>query len=312
MFKKTPLILALGLALATQAGAQVSVNPGDGTKIVTGTVESGDDVTTLFGPADDTTNLHLTFNENVFTPEIGLPGHLSHAGEITMVSTADGHFFRGPLLIYNSPKITINKTSSSGAVFFADRDEGGRFLDTEDRLQRSSRLGSIIVSNTGGSVIDVTGTSRHSFDSDHIVFESTAEDAATIKATNGRNFTPVAPAPEDQTFSPIRGGVDFEGVSQEPNTTDITIKGAKTAIDLDNTLLTANLASTSITGSVSLKNNAHAIFGGISDDDHNALVAVVFKPEAYVDAEKLNSLEQLFNNEGWYNQSLTFKGVFAQ
>lgn len=311
MFKKTPLILALGLALATQAGAQVVVTPGDGTQIVTGTVESGDDVTTLFGPADDTTNLHLTFNENVFTPEIGLPGHLSHAGEITMVSTADGHFFRGPLFIYNSPKITINKTSSSGAVFFADGEEGDRFLDTEDRLQSSSRLGSIIVSNTGGSVIDVTGTSRQGFDSDHIVFESTAEDAATIKATNGRNFTPVAPNPEDQTFSPIRGGVDFEGVSQEPNTTDITIKGAKTAIDLDNTLLTVDMASTSITGSVSLKNSAHAIFGGISDDDHDALVAVVFKPEAYVDAEKLNSLEQLFNNQGWNNQSLTFKGTEA-
>ena len=308
MFKKTPLILAL----ATQAGAQVSVTPGDGTQIVTGTVETADDVTALFGPSDDPTNLHLTFNENVFSPAHGLLERVSHAGEITMVSTADGDFFRGPLFIYNSPKITINKTSSYGAVFFADGEEGDRFLDTEDRLQSSSRLGSIIVSNTGGSVIDVTGTSRHGFDSDHIVFESTAEDAATIKATNGRNFTSVAPAPSDQTFSPIRGGVDFEGVSQEPNTTDITIKGAKTAIDLDNTLLTANLASTSITGSVSLSNNAHAIFGGISDANHDALVAVLFKPEAYVDAEKLNSLEQLFNNEGWYNQSLTFKGTEAR
>ena len=317
MFKKTPLILALGLALATQAGAQVAVTPGEGTQIVTGSVESDADITTLFGNAD-TSNVHLTFNDNAFSQSFRatLPGE----GTLTLVSKADGNFITGPVKINNKTNLTIIKESATGAIFAIDhigsapRDKIIINTGDVDQDNLPERPNSMRLTNTGGSVFDVTAPTdwdedvplRYSLDSDHYYIESTAEDAPTIKAKDLLNIG-------QNSTKPLKAGLKFEQVSDSLTTpTDLTLKGVKTAIDLDNTALRTALRTVDITGTVLLKNDAHAIFGALEDEETSTVPSEMFNSEAYVDAQKLQSLGNVFignGADGWHEQSLTIKGT---
>ena len=317
MFKKTPLILALGLALATQAGAQVVVTPSEGTQIVTGSVESDTDITTLFGNAD-TSNVHLTFNDNVFSQNFRaiLPGE----GNLTLVSKADGNFITGPVKINNKTNLTIIKESATGAIFAIDhigsapRDKIIINTGDVDQDNLPERPNSMRLTNSGGSVFDVTAPTdwdegvplRYSLDSDHYYIESTAEDAPTIKAKDLLNIG-------QNSTKPLKAGLKFEQVSDSLTTpTDLTLKGVKTAIDLDNTALRTALRTVDITGTVLLKNNAHAIFGALEDEETSTVPSEMFNSEAYVDAQKLQSLGNVFvgnGADGWHEQSLTIKGT---
>ena len=331
MFNKSPLILAIGLAIAAQAGAAITVEPGDGTTNISGSIESQEDFNKIFSSEPSGEDLHYTFKDNVFTTSnggTGWPGDkdvIRNGGKITLISVAEGDFIEASRFeLRNMAELTITKTSRDGAIFKNQGFNGdirlGELSHTQqDRYPHLEEqvLEHMTLTNKGGSVFDLEGapidperniTQRISLGADHYTFVSEDENSATIRIINYQNIG-------DDTNEPIRAGFMLDIFADENVPTDATIKGVKTAIVLDNTAMQTVASTVDITGAFLLENNAHSIFGVYSydDEDHvNFMPEGFFDGEAYTDPAKLASLTDSFyaREDGtWYNTNWSLKGT---
>lgn len=329
MFNKSPLILAIGLAIAAQAGAAITVTPGQGTTNISGTIESQEDFEKIFSSEPSGEDLHYTFKKNVFTTSDGGTGWPSdtdvirNGGTITLISEADGDFIEASRFeLRNMSKLTIEKSSSTGSIFKAENASGGqiRISDLSDGQKRRLdeegldidyvNLEELRLTNTGGSVFEADGGgsgpthARIALNANSYIFKSEAEDSATIDVRNYQNVG-------TDNENPLKPGVKlcfawdenkWDDLLTNTKLTKVDISSAKTAIDLNNTLMQTWATNVDITGDVELENNAYAVFGAYSfsgeddglDDEPESIPEGFFEADTYTRAESLQSLKSSF------------------